>query len=392
MIWEGETVPPPMVRGIFIMFYKKGERDKFSNYRAICLLCHAYKLLSAVIARRLHVQLEPILPDSQAGFRPSRGTRDNVCILRWTVGMLIRESREAVATFIDYTAAFDTQSQKFLDEALGCAGVSSKIRRIVQAIFEAASGCVRIRNPDGTEQLSDPFDIARGVLQGDIFSPPAFIVGLWKTFQKHDIPGAGVTVGDYPHQVEVSSLEYADDAGLLDEDEVAASTRVTSIAVGSRTDAAMDVSKPKTKALHIHRRIQVSETSEQEIVALNLKHRCEDCDQTFPTRHGLSIHRSQWCTHGCKIRSRKGTLTDKAVQLDKRKQAERQRGHVSIEGEDIENVYNFTYLGSLIQCDGDDTAGVTHRMNMAQAQLSSLTPIWKDHRIPRSMKLRLYKS
>ena len=392
MIWEGETVPAPMVRGIFIMFYKKGERDKFSNYRAICLLCHAYKLLSAVIARRLHVQLEPILPDSQAGFRPARGTRDNVCILRWTVGMLIRESREAVVTFIDYTAAFDTQSQKFLDEALGCAGVSIKIRRIVQAIFWAASGCVRIRNPDGTEQLSDPFDIARGVLQGDIFSPAGFIVGLWKIFQKHDIPGAGVTVGDYPHQVEVSSLEYADDAGLLDEDELAASTRVTAIAIGSRTDAAMEISKPKTKALHIHRRIKVSDTSEQEIVSLKLKHRCEDCDRTFPNQRGLSIHRSRWCTQGRKIRSRKGTLADKAVQLEKRKQAEHQRGHVSIEGEDIENVYNFVYLGNLTQGDGDDTADVTHRMNMAQARFSSLTPVWKDHRLPKSMKLRLYKA
>ena len=172
--------------------------------------------------------------------------------------MLIRESREAVVTFIDYTAAFDTQSQKFLDEALGCASESLKIQPIVQAIFGTASGCVRIRNPDGTEQLSDPFDIARGMLQGDIFSPPGFIVRLWKIFQKHDIPGAGVTVGDHPHQVEVSSLEYADDAGLLDEDMLAASTRVTAIAIGSRTDAAMETSKPKTKALHIHRRINVS--------------------------------------------------------------------------------------------------------------------------------------
>ena len=94
------------------MLYKKGCRDDFGNYRAICLLCHAYKILSAVLARRLHLQLADILPDSQAGFRPARGTRDNVCILKWTVNMILREDKEAVITFIDYKAAFDTESQR----------------------------------------------------------------------------------------------------------------------------------------------------------------------------------------------------------------------------------------------------------------------------------------
>ena len=59
--------------------------------------------------------------------------------------MLLREGREAVITFIDYTAAFDTESQKFLDEALATAGVSAKVRRVIQAIFRVAHGCVRLR-------------------------------------------------------------------------------------------------------------------------------------------------------------------------------------------------------------------------------------------------------
>ena len=392
LIWDTESVPPMLVRGIFIMLYKKGAKDNFCNYRAICLLCHAYKLISAVIARRLHVELEHILPDTQAGFRPARGTRDNVCILKWTVNMILRESREAVVTFIDYTAAFDTESQLFLDEALGTAGVSTKVRRVIQSIFTAASGCVRIRNPDGTEELSDPFNISRGVLQGDIFSPVAFIVGLWRTFTLHDTPNAGVTVGEHPHQVTVSSLEYADDAGLIDDDVSNASTRITSIAVGSRNDAAMEISKPKTKALHIHQRNLVSETTEQEIVALNLKFKCPDCELSFPKKRGLSIHLARWCTGGQVIRSRKGTSADKAVQHVKRKQLEDQRSHVNIEGEDIENVYSFEYLGSRVQCDGEDMADVTHRMNIAQAQFSSLYHMWNDHRLPTSMKLRLYKT
>ena len=55
IIFDTECIPEELVRGIFIMIYKKKERDNFSNYRAICLLCHAYKLLSAVLAKRLHI-------------------------------------------------------------------------------------------------------------------------------------------------------------------------------------------------------------------------------------------------------------------------------------------------------------------------------------------------
>ena len=100
------------------------------------------------------------------------------------------------------------------------------------------------------------------MLQGDIFSPVAFIVGLWRTFSLHDIPESGVTVGDPPHQVTVSSLEYADDAALIDDNASKASIRITAIAAGSRQDAAIEISKPKTKALNIHRSYQVSQTTE----------------------------------------------------------------------------------------------------------------------------------
>ena len=93
--------------------------------------------------------LEDRLPDTQAGFRPARGCRDNVCALRWFIDMVLREGRQYVVTFIDYSAAFDTESQLFLDSALAEAGVNSKVRRIVQAIFAAATGVVRIRQQDG---------------------------------------------------------------------------------------------------------------------------------------------------------------------------------------------------------------------------------------------------
>ena len=177
-----------------------------------------------------------------------------MCALKWFIAMILREGRQAVITFIDYSAAFDTESQVFLDEALAEAGVEAKVRRIVQAIFAAATGVVRLRQPDGTMALSEPFDIARGVLQGDIFSPVAFIAGLDRIFWLHDVPNPGVTVGVGESSTIMSKFEYADDAALVDADAATATVRVSAIAAGSLTDAAMVISQAKSKAMHIHRK------------------------------------------------------------------------------------------------------------------------------------------
>ena len=308
------------------------------------------------------------------------------------IKMLLDASQPAVVTFIDYTAAFDTESQTFLDEALRKYNVSIKVRRVIQSIFSVASGCVRVRNPDGSVEDSDSFDISRGVLQGDIFSPVAFIAGLMHTFRSYDIPDAGITVGSSPHQVTISGLEYADDAALLDPSIEQASKRLSAISYGSKNDAAMEISIPKTKVMYIHKKDRVTKTTEEEIAEMHFKHVCPQCSKDYPTKRGLAIHLGRWCDGGKTIRSRKGSLADKAVQHQKRKAKAEERQHAYLDNTQIDNVYSFVYLGSCFQSDGDDMADVKHRINIAQSTFSDLHHLWRDHRLPTSMKIRLYQS
>ena len=194
--------------------------------------------------------------------------------------------------------------------------------RVIQAVFQAALGCVRIG-----KETSQEFNISRGVLQGDIFSPVAFIAGLWKIFAAHDSPNAGITLGSDPHSVHVSSLEYADDAGLIDEDTSLASSRISSISKGSREDAAMIISIPKTKAMHVHPTVGVSKTTDEEITELNLKHHCPGCGRAFVNPHGMRVHFGRWCNGDPNFHSRTGSLADKAVQHSKRKAAESEQSN-----------------------------------------------------------------
>ena len=277
----------------------------------------------------------------------------------------------------------------FLDEALAEAGVGAKVRRIVQAIFAAATGAVRLRHPDGTMTLSEPFDIARGVLQGDIFSPVAFIAGLGRIFRMHHLQNPGVAVGVGESTTIMSKFEYADDAALVDADAATATARVTALAAGSLTDAAMVISQ--AKIMHIHRKTHVSSTMEAEVEALKLAHKCDACSRTFPTQRGLKIHAARWCAGGVMQRSRRGSLVDRAVQTAKRRAAEALLSHVYVGNTPLENVYSFEYLGGRMQCDGADDADVRHRMAIAQTTFGSLSSIWTDHRLSRALKLMTYQ-
>ena len=116
-MWNTERILAELVRDMCIMIHKKGSRYDYGNYRAICLLCHSYKRMSAVVARRLLTTLEDHHPDIQAGSKPARGCIDNVCALKWFIQMVLRDGRRAVITLFEYSAVFDTESQLFQDEA-----------------------------------------------------------------------------------------------------------------------------------------------------------------------------------------------------------------------------------------------------------------------------------
>ena len=209
--------------------------------------------------------------------------------------------------------------------------------------------------------MSEPFNIERGVLQGDIFSPVCFIAGLDRIFKLYDHVNPGMTAGTGAHTVRMAKFEYADDAALIDEDARQATARVTSLAAGSIADAAMIISTKKSKVMHIRKTIQTNASTEADVAKLNLSHKCESCAREFTKLRCLKIDMARRCDGVRTQRSRVGSLTDKAVKSSKRRAAEASLDKVAI-GSDppLENVPNFQYLGSRLQGDGCDEADVRH--------------------------------
>ena len=87
--------------------------------------------------------------------------------------------RSLTAVFIDYRAAFDSVSHKYVDTALKRAGASAKARAMYRAIYKAAAAYTEATDADGKKIRCDNFfNTGRGVLQGDITSfTPLFYHG-----------------------------------------------------------------------------------------------------------------------------------------------------------------------------------------------------------------------
>ena len=152
------------------------------------------------------------------------------------------------------------------------------------------------------------------------------------------------------------------------------------------------MSAPKSKGMHVHIRERLPVSTEVEVEALALPHSCPECERSFPTSRGLAVHRARWCRPGQRPASRRGQLADKAVKLTKRKASAALLPPVIMEGESLESVYQFDYLGCRFTSDGDDAADMRHRMAIAGERSRSLDYLWRDNRLPRSLKLRLYSA
>ena len=243
---------------------------------------------------RLNKETDGYLADWQAGFRKLRGCRDNVMMLRTLIEDMMEQGQRLVATFVDYSAAFDSVSHKFIDTALADAGASAKSRAIFRAIYQAASATTRVADTDNKYVQSRPFPIRRGVVQGDITSPLFFVIALQLILKRHDkVCGKGVQfAGDNVH-----TLAYADDAALLDKDVETATARVTAIAVGSKIDADMSINSDKTEVVQFCEQGRVPTSSAEEMRAL-CKHKCPHvgCKKAFFNMHGLKCHqgRCKW--------------------------------------------------------------------------------------------------
>uniref|UniRef100_W5MW50 Reverse transcriptase domain-containing protein n=1 Tax=Lepisosteus oculatus TaxID=7918 RepID=W5MW50_LEPOC len=140
-IWETSRWPKDWKRSVFFPLPKKGDARDYCNYRTIALIPHASKVLLKIIQQRLRPIIEAELPDSQAGFKRGRGTRDHITNLGWIM-------KNIYICFIDYSKAFDCIEHDKLWKALQELGVPAHLIQLIRSFYKDQEATVRTQHGD----------------------------------------------------------------------------------------------------------------------------------------------------------------------------------------------------------------------------------------------------
>ncbi|TWW81631.1 hypothetical protein D4764_01G0014460 [Takifugu flavidus] len=138
--WASGAVPLDWQTGVVVPLFKKRGRRVCSNYMGITLLSLPGKVYSGVLERRVRRIVEPRIQEEQCGFRPGRGTVDQLYTLSRVFEGAWAFAQPVHMCFV----AFDRVPRRVLWGVLREYGVSGPLIRAVRSLYNRCQSLVRI--------------------------------------------------------------------------------------------------------------------------------------------------------------------------------------------------------------------------------------------------------
>lgn len=171
LVYEEGYAPTQWTSSLIIPLPKKGDLQLMTNYRGISLMSIAAKVYNRILLNRIRDPIDKLLRKNQAGFRPRRSCTQQIHILRRIMDDAHSNKIPMCITFIDFKKAFDSIDRRMMFAILLHYGIPEKIVKAIRVLYDNSTSRVY---SDG--QISEPFQITTGVLQGDVLAPFLFII------------------------------------------------------------------------------------------------------------------------------------------------------------------------------------------------------------------------
>lgn len=195
LAWRTSTVPDEWNQSIICPIFKnKGDPLDCANHRGISLMSHVGKLYERILELRLRTQVEDLLSESQCGFRPGRGTIDQIAALRLFLDKSWEHNINQYICFLDLEKAFDRVPRKKIWSVLFSSGIDGQLLKAIKSTYLNQKSSVI----GGTIY----FAVNTGVRQGSVLSPLLFIVYMNQVILQIE-----------QENFKLERLGYADDVG-----------------------------------------------------------------------------------------------------------------------------------------------------------------------------------
>uniref|UniRef100_A0A4W2I022 RNA-directed DNA polymerase n=1 Tax=Bos indicus x Bos taurus TaxID=30522 RepID=A0A4W2I022_BOBOX len=161
---------------------------------------------------RLQQYVNRELPDVQAGFRKSRGTRDQIANIHWIIEKAREFQKNIYSCFIDDAKAFDCVNHHKLWKILKEMGIADHLTCLLRNLYAGQEATVRMGH-----ETTDWIQIGKGVCQYCISSPC-----LFNLYAEYVMKNAGLDeaqAGIKTAGRNINNLRYVDDTTLMAESE-----------------------------------------------------------------------------------------------------------------------------------------------------------------------------
>ena len=259
MVYENCQAPSQWTSSLIIPLPKKGNLELMTNYRGISLMSIAAKLYNSILLNRIRVPIDKLLRNNQAGFRIGRSCNQQIHILRRIIEGANHEDIPLYITFVDFKKAFDSIDREMMFAILRHYGIPAKIVNAIRVLYDNSESQVY----EGG-QLSMPFKITTGVLQGDVLAPFLFIVvidyitrrsqdqfGYVTHTGKKNESGYSLRAKTYAKERKVSDLDFADDIALLENCPLKAQNQLDALRNSARTTG-LEINIAKTEQMRLN--------------------------------------------------------------------------------------------------------------------------------------------
>jgi len=288
-----------------------------------------------VILNRLANQAEQILEEEQAGFRPQRSTTEQIFNLRLLVEKHLEHQNELFHNFIDFKKAFDRVWHDGLWRVLKEYNIDNRLIEVIKSLYDEATSTVLLNG-----NVDEFFRTTVGVRQGCPLSPVLFNIFLEKIMQT-------ALSSDARSESDCSAVDAMKEAPA----------HLSSVSIGGRPLCNLRFADD----------IDLLGSSEEELQRLT-----ERLEKTA-------------AAYGMEISSEKSKILVNSIKP-------RPSTNIQMNGQTLEEVDQFKYLGSTQTKDGTSVKEVKIRLAQAHAAMTRLSVLWRNKAISFPTKIKLYKS